>query len=93
MGVPFYWYGLTSIQTCNGVRPNDWETRPPPGNYSTANDTWIQASTNMMPAPDYGTHGGIATVVIVTSKWVHYGHGGHGDPIIRGIGKPSAFPC
>ena len=37
----------------NGVRQNDWETRPPPGNYSTASDTWIQVSTNKMPAPDY----------------------------------------
>ena len=37
----------------SGVRQNDWETRPPPGNYSTASDTWIQVSTNKMPAPDY----------------------------------------
>ena len=37
----------------SGVRQKDWENRPPPGNYSTASDTWIQASTNKMPAPDY----------------------------------------
>ena len=37
----------------SGVRQNDWETRPPPGNYSSASDTWIQVSTNKMPAPDY----------------------------------------
>ena len=37
----------------SGVWQNDWETRPPPGNYSTASDTWIQVSTNKMLAPDY----------------------------------------
>ena len=44
----------------SGVRQNDWETRPPPGNYSTASDTWIQVSTNKM-------HAGVATILIVTS--------------------------
>ena len=37
----------------SGVWQNDEETRLPPGNYSTASNTWIQASTNKMPAPDY----------------------------------------
>ena len=51
------WYLMASshyLNQYNGVRQNDWETRPPPGNYSTASDTWIQASTNKMLAPDYG---------------------------------------
>ena len=30
---------LDISQECSGVRQNDWETRPPPGNYSTASDT------------------------------------------------------
>ena len=37
----------------SGVWQNDWETRPPPGNYSTTSDTWIQASPNKMPSPEY----------------------------------------
>ena len=53
----FHWslflrFELTTFQHC-GVWQNDWETRRPHGNYSTASDTWIQASTNKMPAPDY----------------------------------------
>ena len=37
----------------SGVQQNDWETHPPPENYSTASDTWIEASTNKMPSRDY----------------------------------------
>ena len=41
-----------NLKQYSGVWQNDWETRPPPGNYSTASDTWIQVSANKMPAPD-----------------------------------------
>ena len=44
-------------------RMTERSTRPPPGSYNTASDTWIQASTNKMP----GMHSGAATIVSVTS--------------------------
>ena len=74
----------------SGVRQNDWETRPPPGNYSTASDTWIQASTNKMPAADYACwpSNNSHCDVIMSRLWLWWSW----RPIICGFGKPSAFP-